>query len=405
MSVNQRRPTILIVDDAPEMIVVLGKILARYTVCAARSGEEGLELIEKRPFDLILLDMNMTGMSGLEFLEQLQHKHEARETPVLFVTADDDAEVESRALRAGAVDFIRKPVNPDVLLARVRTQLKVIEQRDALRDREKTLETAVQERTADLIEAQLAADAANRAKILFLGNMSHELRTPIHHLSAVGHSLGREALSDRGKSRLGTMKEAVKRLDGMVGRILDVVDLEAGSAAVSFVPLNLPDLLDQVVRSVMPSVTEKGLSLYPACEAGLSAPYKGDSGHIRTILGCYLDNAIRHTREGRIHVRLTHQDEDDAVATLRIEVQDDGPGVRPEHLLRIFDAFEQVDNSNARALGGAGVGLAIVKRLTTLMGGSAGCDSAPGHGATFWATVRLLKPDIPAPAPDLDFQI
>lgn len=242
----------------------------------------------------------------------------------------------------------------------------------------------------ELEEAKLVSEAASRAKTLFLGNMSHEMRTPLHQISGIAALFRRDALTDKQSLRLGLLEAAVKRLDTVIGGILTLVDIESGSTTVEMEAVDMGEIVDGVVSMVAGSAADKGLLLRQEVSP-LPSPVLGDARHLRTILSCYCNNAITFSERGEITVRVGKLGEDAGSVMLRIEVEDQGTGIAPEHIDRLFGQFEQVDNSHTRKYGGTGVGLAIVKKLAGLMGGDAGCQSVLGQGSVFWVSVRLAK--------------
>ena len=177
----QSIPRILIIDDVIDNVVVLGEALSgNADIQFATSGAEGLELVRQGLPDLILLDVMMPGMDGYEVCSILKADPKLRDVPVIFVTAKNDAESESRALTAGAVDFIHKPINNEVVRARVKLHLAMKRRERELRDLNIDLEQKVIERTRALSEALMVAEDASRMKSDFLANMSHEIRTPMN---------------------------------------------------------------------------------------------------------------------------------------------------------------------------------------------------------------------------------
>lgn len=252
------------------------------------------------------------------------------------------------------------------------------------------LEELVGERTRALAEAKERAESANRAKSLFLGNMSHEMRTPVHQISGVAGLLKNSSLTDKQHHYLDLLNTAVSRLNTVIGGILTLVDLESGSKSVKLAPINPNKLIQDVVAMVSDRATQKGLQI-DFVESRLPEHLLGDAGNIETIAACYCNNAITFSQRGNIQVRLASISEDAGSALVRLEVKDEGIGIAPENCERLFEHFEQADNSHTRAYGGTGVGLAIVKKLARLMGGDAGCESTLGVGSIFWATFVMAK--------------
>ncbi len=261
------------------------------------------------------------------------------------------------------------------------------------------LESLIEERTRDLAVAKEKAESANRAKSLFLGNMSHEMRTPIHQISGMTGLLRKGPLTDKQNSYLTLMDSAINRLNTVIGGILTLVDLESGSHSVKLAPIDPGQVIRDVIAMLNERATQKNLQV-DFTENGIPGPVQGDAGNLRTIVACYLNNAITFSERGRIQVRLTCIEQDAGSALVRLEVEDQGVGITPENRARLFEYFEQLDSSHTRAYGGTGAGLAIVRGLARLMGGDAGCDSTPGEGSTFWASFVLAKGSGKASVPD-----
>ena len=242
----------------------------------------------------------------------------------------------------------------------------------------------------ELADAKEHAEAANRAKTLFLGNMSHEVRTPLHQIAGVASMFRRDVTNEKQQRRTVMLDAAVKRLDAVISGILTLVDLEAGSASVRLAPVNVVQLVDDAVALAVVRASTKGLHIEHTV-AELPSPLYGAADHITTILACFCNNAITFSEKGTIRIRVELIHDEAGYVQIRISVKDEGIGIAAKDIPRLFEHFEQADNSNTRRYGGTGVGLAIVKKLAHLMGGDAGCNSTPGEGSTFWATLTLVK--------------
>lgn len=252
------------------------------------------------------------------------------------------------------------------------------------------LESLVEQRTTQLQQAKERAETANRAKSLFLGNMSHELCTPVHQISGIAGLLRQSAQTDKHSKLWDLHDAATNRLNTIIGGILTLVDLESGSREVKIAPANPQAIIQNVIALLADRATQKGLQL-ELVESRLPEHLRGDAENIQTIAACYCNNAITFSERGNIQVRLQCIKEDAGSAMIRLEVKDEGIGIAPENIERLFDYFEQVDNSLTRKYGGTGVGLAIVRKLARLMGGEAGCESTLGVGSTFWASFVMAK--------------
>ncbi len=252
------------------------------------------------------------------------------------------------------------------------------------------LEELVEARTGALLVAKEAAEAANRAKSSFLANMSHELRTPMSAIMGMtGLALAR-ATDPVLRDQLRKADQASEHLLGLINDVLDVSKIEADRMTLEEADFRLAPLMDSLAQLAGHRADERGLKLHIDLPAALrNLPFSGDALRLKQILLNLTDNAIKFTHQGQVSVTVRQVDEQPAGTRLRFEVTDSGIGIAPEARPRLFNAFEQADNSMTRRFGGTGLGLAISKRLVAMMNGEIGVDSRLGEGSTFWFTVRL----------------
>lgn len=387
MNAADKKPCLLVVDDLPANIHVLDEIFrADHEVRFATDGRQALETCrgDELP-DLILLDILMDGMDGIEVCRRLKADPATSDIPVIFVTAQSAPEEETRALAAGGVDFISKPVNPAVVRARVRTHLALKAKNDRLND-------LVEERTAALSVACEAAEAANRAKTAFLANIGHELLTPLNGIMGFTGLALRLAADPKLAGYLRRVDESANRLLRIVRDVLDFSQMEAGRQTLERHPFVLDDVLARVRAVIATEAEAKGLELRIEVSPEFSGlQLTGDPKRLEQILLHLLGNGVKFTDHGSIEVRLTHAEEGDNGIVLSGEVRDTGIGIDSRDHARIFKPFELGDASSTRRHGGTGVGLPICKCLVETMGGEIGVDSAPGRGSTFRFTARLEK--------------
>ncbi len=258
-----------------------------------------------------------------------------------------------------------------------------------------SLESRIEQRTAELAMAKLAAEEASLAKSTFLANMSHEIRTPMNAIIGLTHLLRREISDARPLLRLGKIENAAHHLLGIINDVLDLSKIEAGKLSLDHRDFSVDRMLLGVADMVRDTAASKEVELVVDTDH-LPPTLHGDGNRLGQILLNFVSNAIKFTERGRVLVRCRIIDAegpaDDSVR-IRFEVSDTGIGMSEEQQSRLFEVFEQADVSTTRKYGGTGLGLAISKRLAEMMDGRVGCESAPGEGSCFWLEVPLLRRD------------
>ncbi|MBS3952283.1 MAG: response regulator [Methylomicrobium sp.] len=252
------------------------------------------------------------------------------------------------------------------------------------------LEKLVAIRTAELVEARIAADASNKAKSEFLANMSHEIRTPMNAIIGLTYLLRQSQLTPAQSDRMDKIDAAAQHLMAIINAILDLSKIDAGRMELEYVDFSLNSVIDYIRSSISDQAKAKGLTLKMDV-ADQSIRLRGDLTRIRQAMLNYAVNAVKFTEAGSISLCAKLIDENSTGLLVRFEVRDTGIGIAKEHLPILFEIFSQADTSTTRKYGGTGLGLAITRRLAEMMGGEAGVESTLGQGSTFWFTARLQQ--------------
>lgn len=240
-----------------------------------------------------------------------------------------------------------------------------------------------------LTQAKEAAERANALKSQFLAKMSHELRTPLNGVLGFADVLAESPLSEDQRRYVSTIRTSGESLLSLINAILDVTSLEARRIVLAREPFRPAQLTADIGRACAEEAARKGLSCRTENLGGVPEWAVGDEPRLRKALSAICDNAVKFTRSGGIVVRASGAPGGAERVVVAFEVEDTGVGVAESDLARIFDLFEQADNTSVRAFDGAGLGLAISNRLIDAMGGRISVQSALGKGSTFRVEVPL----------------
>ncbi len=357
-------PLILAVDDQPENLWILEADLqeAGYRVQLAESGRIALEKIAAGPPDLLLLDISMPGMDGLTICRMLRQDRATRELPVIMVTGRDNTEDVVAGLDAGANDYITKPIEVEILMARIRTQLRLKELQDELH------------RTIGELEQlqQLRAD--------FVAMVTHDLKTPLTSIMGGSSMLLEEALgacpSPEFRSELARIYENGHKLTRLINDFLTFSRIEAGKLEILLEPVDLNLAILQAMMTLKRQAEIRRIAVNYESREGLPL-VRGDASQIDRAICNVLSNAIKFSPEGeRVQVRLKEKED-----RLSVEIEDRGPGISREMLPRLFERYFRA--RAPRTVEGTGLGLSIVKAVMEAHGGTVEVRTAPGEGSCF----------------------
>ena len=389
-----KRPVhFLLVDDLEENLLSLEALLRRddLVLLKARSGTEALELLLQHDVALALLDVQMPGMDGFELAEMMRGTARTNRIPIIFLTAGaHDRQRRFRGYEAGAVDFIYKPIEPDVLRSKTGVFFDLYRQQRELQHQRDELAMKSEENSRLLAESREYADRlrdADRRKDEFLATLAHELRNPLAPVRN-GLQILRMSKSEEMSANVRDMMDRqLSHLVRLIDDLLDVSRISQGKIALRRAMISVQSAVDSAVEVSRPLIegSRHTLSLkLPEDALWLNA----DPVRISQIVSNLLNNAAKYTPEGG-HLTLEAAAENGGVS---IRVSDNGIGIPAEMLPRIFELFTQVDNKLREAQGGLGIGLALVRQLVGMHGGTIKAESA-GHGKGSTFTVWLPLSD------------
>ncbi len=363
-----RDGSVLVVDDVERNLQVVGELLAkqRYEVFFASNGPAALERVAAKAPDLILLDLMMPGMDGIEVCRRLQCNPATQGIPIIFLTADQETETGVKALSEGAVDYITKPFHAPELLARVATHIALKRTRDEMH--------------------KIVAEKSE-----LMAAVAHDLKNPISSVRFAAHTLRDDGIGPEDPRRelvdtiVDTCNEMLALIEDRLMRRAREVQLIRLDAQ----PIDLAEVLRVVVQQNRSAAHAKSIPLDLVLPKGKELTVIGDYHAIAEVFDNLISNAIKFSPPGApVNVRLGNPPSD---AFVRIEVRDHGPGCSKEDREKLFKPYTRL---SARPTGGessTGLGLSISKGLVDKMGGDINCDSPADGGASFWVDLPHLS--------------
>lgn len=372
-SPSSRQDRLLVVDDLPDNSFLIQAILEEegYHIEVANDGRSALAHIDRAPFDLILLDVMMPGIDGYEVTRRVRQNTNIPFIPILLITAYDQPSV-VKGLDVGADDFVRKPIEAEELLARVRSLLR--------------LKHGLDER-----------DRIARQREDFVSRLTHDLRTPLvaadRMLNLFLDGAFGEIPSDM-QEAISILTRSNQALLEMVNTLLRVYRYEAGRQTLNFQTVELKELVQDVIQELSPLAAEKGLSLRTDL-ADDTLPVEGDRLELRRVLTNLVGNAVKFTDTGWIDVRLSTlyntlaedlpKGAKPPTTWVMIEVQDTGAGIPPEEQAMLFERFQQGGHRRT----GSGLGLHLSRQIVEAHQGTIQVKSEPGRGSCFTVGLPL----------------
>ena len=374
MNASDKPADILIVDDTPANLNVLSAMLTPqgYTVRPAISGELALKAAQKSPPDLILLDIRMPGMNGYEVCNQLKSDERLRDIPVIFISALNDIEDKLKAFQAGGVDYINKPFYIEEVIARVQNHITLHQQRQEiqrLRDQDREY-----------------YEELSKMKDQFVTIASHDLKSPLSLVRGYAELLNDlESVHNDADAQLYIqwIQRGIVTMQRLITDLLDLARIETGQSLI-LAPVHLAKFLEQNLANIELKAQEKDIELvYHPPPKDLTLQM--DEAKMAQVLDNLLSNAFKYTpKNGRVEVSIVT--EKDQVV---IQIADNGLGIPPEAMPRLFERFYRVQHKDFLNNDGTGLGLSIVKAIVEQHGGQIWVESEVDRGSIFYVGLPL----------------
>ena len=388
---NEQKVNILMVDDEPANLEALEAILEPLgqTLYRANNGIEALRAVLDRDYAVILLDVQMPDLSGIETAALIRERERSRNTPIIFLTGVvKTSEMIFKGYSAGAVDYLMKPVVSGILrakvevfvdlaLARIKLQNEVTERARIAAEITK-LNMALEQRNEDLI-------AANEDLEAFGHSVSHDLRMPLRHIHAYISMLETTAtakLDNEEVRQMFVIRDAARRMSQLIDDLLAFSRI--GRAELTMSRIDCEALVQQVIADMQTDLTDRHIVWTIEALPAIS----GDVNLMRQVWANLLANAVKYTRprtQGNIVISAVTQDDE-----VIFSVADNGVGFDPAYADRLFGVFQRLHSE--KQFEGTGVGLANVRRIIQRHAGRTWADAKPNEGATFYFSLPLRRP-------------
>lgn len=404
---QEREPVnILLVDDQPAKLLAYQTILSELgeNLITANSGREALKILLKTEITIVLMDVSMPDVDGFELAEIIRSHHRYQKTAIVFVSAVHLTDLDRlRGYESGAMDYVSVPVVPELLRAKVRVLAELARKTLESERLTRELEQRVAERTAELEEAVTKQKAladqlreADRRKDEFLALLAHELRNPLAPVINAAHILRLRGSHD---PDIAWCHDVIERqafqLTRLVDDLLDVSRITRGKIKLKREMVDLAAVVSNAVETSRPLIDTRRHQLTVELPEPPVTLY-ADKARLTQVIANLLNNAAKYQNPGGQIVLAAEQRGEDAIITIR----DHGIGIAPEMLQEVFELFSQGERTLDRAQGGLGIGLALVRQLVELHGGTVEAHSeGPSQGSEFTIHLPVRAPESASAAP------
>lgn len=366
-AMNPEKPRILVADDEPSNRMLLRRVLAsRYEVTEAQDGHEALDLINQQDFDMLLLDVMMPGATGLDVLEQVRAAPDRADLPVILISALADNDDIIRGLRMGANDYIPKPIEIDVVAARVDTHIRL-------------------KQMIDLHKQTIAQlEAAQQLKDRLFRIASHDLKSPLSNVALAEMLLRQIVPEDPTVTEiLDTLRLTTENMNHVIEEFLDMAATQSGSIDLHLEAVSVQEVVMEAAAAYTITAQKKEIALNVADLPGMVL---ADRARYVQVLNNLISNAIKYSPPGST-VTLWAEIQQGFVRT---HVADQGAGIPPDERERLFTEFGKLSTRPTGGESSTGLGLWIVKHMATLQGGAVGVECPPEGGSIFWVDLPMV---------------
>ncbi len=383
---DRRKTNVLLVDDKAENLVALEGILddPQLILFKARSGNEALSLILEHDFALILMDVQMPDMDGFETAELIRGNKKTKNIPIIFVTAiNKDQKYVFKGYETGAVDYLFKPLDPEILKSKVNVFLDLYNQRKVIKEQSLELEHKVTELNAAFLELQKkekllqkqADELASRNQDLkeFAYIVSHDLKAPLRAISSLVNWLScdyQDKLDSKGQELMELLLGRVKRMHNLIDGVLKYS--RVGRVKEEYVSVELGTLVNNVIEMIDPpkNIHIEVENHFPTIFA--------ENTRIEQVFQNLISNAVKYMDKEKGLIKISSKEEEEQWV---FNVTDNGPGIDSKHYKKIFQIFQTLAPRDE--IESTGVGLSLVKKIVEMYGGKVWVESEVGKGSTF----------------------
>ena len=379
--------TLLVVDDTPENVSVLLEFLSSvgFKVLASQSGQRGIRTADYALPDLILLDVMMPDLDGFEVCEKLKANKKTQDIPIIFMTALSDTNSKVKGFKAGAADYITKPIQQDELLARVNTHLQIRKQQQQIQTQNEQL----QQRTFQLEERTTELEKRNMELDAFAHTVAHDLKSPLGNIISLIDILDETCPTNSPPSAQWLKRfQSVQQNGQQAINIIDALLLLAGvsrTGQVEMLPLNMSRIINKVMEQRLVYMIEEYQGEINKSTAWPVA--QGYAPWVEEIWINYISNGLKYGGQPP-HLELGAEKLDSGM--IRFWIRDNGKGLTPDEQTQLFTPFTRLHQTRVE---GHGLGLSIVQQIAETLGGQVGVESELNQGSLFFFTLPEAEPN------------